>query len=184
MKRIWMGMASLLLGATVAFAQAPERWLHVRVVSTGAKGEMVRVNVPISVAEQVLPAINANKLHNGKVEMRGKLNNIDLAALLDAVRKSPDNEFVTVQSQDEHVRVAKSGDYLIVKVLENKGSEQQVDIKVPIPVVNALLSGGKDELNLLAALHALKSYGDLDLVTVTEKDQTVRIWVDARNTVD
>lgn len=184
MKRTLVGLACLLLSATVALAQAPERWLHVRVVSLADKGETVRVNLPISVAEQVLPAIQANDLQGGKVKLHGKVNGIDLRALLEAVRKSPDNEFVTVQSASENVRVAKAGEYLLVKVRENKGSPEQVDVKVPIPVMDALLSGGKDELDVVAALRALKAYGDLDLVSVTDKDQHVRIWVDSRNTAD
>jgi len=35
-----------------------DRWLHVRVISSDAKGETVRVNVPLELAEKVLPAIN------------------------------------------------------------------------------------------------------------------------------
>jgi hypothetical protein len=194
MRRALLGMVGILLGATMAWAQAPERWLHIRVVSTDAKGEIVRVNVPMSVAEQVLPAIHAKDLDDGKVRIRGKMNDVDVRALLDAVAKSPDNEFVTVESRDENVRVAKSGEYLLVKVRdhkfkgknEDKEKPEQVDIKVPISVVKALLSNteSKDELNVLAALQALKAYENLDLVTVTDNDQTVRIWVDSRNTTD
>src|SRR6185295_14708483 len=44
-----------------------ERWLHVRVVDSNHKGETVRVNVPLEMAEKVLPAINKDRLHNGKV---------------------------------------------------------------------------------------------------------------------
>jgi hypothetical protein len=190
MKKTILGLAGILLGATMVFGQAPERWFHIRVVSTGAKGETVRVNVPISVAEQVLPAIHAHDLNNGKVRMHGDMKDVDVRALLEAVAKSPDNEFVTVESQDQNVRVAKSGEYLLVKVRDHKGknkeSPEQVDVKIPIVVAKALLSdsGSNDELNVLAALQALKSFGDLDLVTVTDKDQTVRIWVDSRNTTD
>jgi hypothetical protein len=185
MKKTIPGIIALFLGATMAFAQTSERWLHVRVVSTGDKGETVRVNVPMSVAEQVLPAIHTNDLNNGIVKIKGDLDEVDLRAILDAVSKSPDNEFVTVQNVDEDVRVAKSGPYLLVKVTDRKkGSPEQVDVKVPISVVNALISGQKDELNVLAGLRALKAVGDLDLVTVKDKDQTVRIWVDARSTAD
>lgn len=190
MKRALLGMAGILLGATMALAQAPERWFHIRVISSDAKGETVRVNIPMSVAEQVLPAIHAKDLNDGKVRIHGKMNDVDVRALLDAVAKSPDNEFVTVQSKDENVRVAKSGEYLLVKVRDQEGKNnekpEQVDVKVPISVVKALLSDSEspDELNVLAALQALKAYGDTELVTVTDKDQTVRIWVDSRNTTD
>jgi hypothetical protein len=190
MKRTLLGLAAFLLGAAMGFAQVPERWFHIRVVSTSAKGEIVRVNVPMSVAEQVLPAIHAHDLDGGKVRIHGNMKDVDLRALLDAVAKSPDNEFVTVDSKDENVRVAKAGEYLLVKVRDHQGKDneslEQVDIKVPISVVKALLADtdSNDEINVLAGLEALKSYGDLDLVTVTDKDQTVRIWVDSRNTTD
>jgi hypothetical protein len=188
-----MGLAGILVCASLGFAQAPERWFHVRVVSTDAKGETVRVNVPLSVAEQVLPAIHAKDLDGGMVRIHGKVNDVDVRTLLDAVAKSPDNEFVTVDSKDENVRVAKSGEYLLVKVRDHKARNgktedagEQVDVKVPISVVKALLSDAqsKDELNVLAALQALKNFGNLDLVTVKEKDQTVRIWVDSSNTAE
>lgn len=184
MKRVLAGLFGIILGATAAFAQAPERWIHVRVL--GQKAETVRVNVPVSVAEQVLPALDVHNLHKGKVTLKGKVEGIDLRALIAAVRNAPDNEFVRVQNPTEDVRVSKSGDYFIVKVRDNKRSEspEQVDIKIPIAVVNALVSEGNDELNLLAALQVLKTYGDTELVTVTDKNQSVRIWIDSNSTAD
>jgi len=50
--------------------------------------------------------------------------------------------------------------------------------------VDALLSAGKDELDIVAALRALSSYGDTELVTVKDDGNTVRIWVDSRNVSD
>src|SRR5262249_47263878 len=45
----------------------PERWLHVRFIDTNHKGEPVRVNAPLKRAKKVPPAINKDRLHNGKV---------------------------------------------------------------------------------------------------------------------
>src|SRR5712692_12536 len=39
-----------------------DRWLHVRVISSDAKGETVRVNVPLELAEKVLPTINKERI--------------------------------------------------------------------------------------------------------------------------
>src|ERR1700687_6500207 len=55
--------------APAATSAKTDRWLHVRVVSTDGKGETVRVNVPLELAERVLPAINKNRLHDGKVKI-------------------------------------------------------------------------------------------------------------------
>ena len=64
-KRVFPLFVIVFLAATAAIAgQAtqPERWLHVRVDNQEAKGEMVRINVPLSLAEKVLPAIHNDKL--------------------------------------------------------------------------------------------------------------------------
>ena len=162
---------------------APERWLHVRVDSSEAKGEMVRVNLPLSLAEKLLPTIHHGRLKDGCVQIgEAQMNGVDLRAMLEAVRSAKDGEFVTVQSTDTDVRVAKQTGYLLVHVRDNKrGKEQQVEVRVPMPVVEALLSSGKDELDLVAALRALKAHGDTELVRVKDNENTVRVWLDAKN---
>jgi hypothetical protein len=184
-----------------------ERWLHVRVIDTNHKGETVRVNVPVEMAEKVLPAINKDRLRNGKVQInRSDIEGVDLKALLEAVRSSKDGEYVTVQSNDNDVRVAKQAGYMVVHVTEkgfkssksdkdkadkadksvDKSYERsRVDVKVPMKVVEALLSAGKDELDVLAALRALSAHGgDTELVSVKSDDSTVRVWLDSKNVSD
>jgi len=187
-----------------------ERWLHVRVIDTNHKGETVRVNVPLEMAEKVLPAINKDRLRNGKVQInRSDIEGVDLKALLEAVRTSKDGEYVTVQSNDNDVRVAKQAGYMVVHVTEkgfrssksdkdkadksdksadksDKAYERsRVDVKVPMKVVEALLSAGKDELDVLAALRALSAHGgDTELVSVKSDDSTVRVWLDSKNVSD
>jgi hypothetical protein len=56
-------------------------------------------------------------------------------------------------------------------------------VTIPLKVVDALFSTSKDnELNVVAALHALSDAGDALLVTVQDASQHVRIWVDSRGT--
>jgi hypothetical protein len=58
-------------------------------------------------------------------------------------------------------------------------------VTVPLKVVDALLSGTKnDELDVAAALRALSDAGDVLLVAVQDSNQRVRVWVDSRNTQD
>lgn len=169
-----------------AQATQPDRWLHVRVDNQEAQGELVRINVPLSFAEKVLPTINHDKLRNGKIKIdQANANGVDLRALLEAVRTTKDGEFVTVQGTTGDVRVAKQAGYLLVHARENKeGSKKRVEIRVPLTVVDALLSAGNNELDLVAGLHALASQGDTDLVTVKDEKSTVRIWLDSKNTSD
>jgi len=178
---------------TVSSSSSSDRWLHVRVTSSEDRTETVRVNVPLEMAEKVLPAINKDRLHNGKVRFdEHDMNCVDVKALLDAVRTSKDGEYVTVQGTDADVRVAKQGGYMFVHVTEKNSyskngkttEKSKVEVKVPMKVVDALFSAGKDELDLVAALHALSAHGDTELVSVKSEDNTVRIWLDSKNISD
>jgi len=195
--------AAIMLSPVSLFAQAntaspsssssSERWLHVRVVNTDNKNETVRVNVPLEMAEKVLPAINKDRLHSGKVRINeSEMNGVDLKALLEALRTAKDGEYVTVQATDSDVRVAKQNGFMFVHVTEKHGSgkdgksteKSRVEVKVPMKVVDALFSAGKDELDLVAALHALSANGDTELVSVKSDDSTVHVWLDSKNVAD
>ena len=181
----------VLAGASAALGQsgsARDRWLHVRVINSDNKGETVRVNIPLELAENVLPTINKDHLHNGKVTIdQAHLNYVDLHALLNAIRTAKDGEYVTVQGADQDVRVAKQGGRLLVHVKDNKGSKSnksKVDIQIPMHVIDALFSAGKDELDIVAGLHALALQGDTELVSVKSEESTVRVWMDSKNSSD
>lgn len=175
----------LLLAATAVAASAEDRWLHIKVDDSGGDNEMVRVNVPLSLAEKVLPCVHAENFDGGKVRIQGSLNGIDLRQLVEAIRDAGDNEFVTVRDRHDDVRIAKAGGNLLIKVREKDGERKReqttVDIKVPFTVVQALLSAGKDELDVTAAIRALRAQGNTELVTVNDNTESVRIWVDSRS---
>jgi hypothetical protein len=164
-----------------------ERWLHVRVEDQGSDEQNVRVNVPLELAEKILPTIDHDPLHNGRVRV-GQIEGqgVDLRALLDAVRTSKDGEFVTVQDKETDARVAKQDNYLVIHVTDNKhaGKKSQVDVRVPIKVVDALFSGPRDEIDLVAGLQALSAMDDTELVSVTDKENRVRVWLDSKSSSD
>lgn len=179
-------LAAAMMAVTGRAMAAPaEKYLHVN-VEDPAKGESVNVNVTLSMAEKILPAINNHDLHDGKVLIHdADMNGVDVRALLDAVRTAPDNEFVTVKDKDSDVRVAKANGNIIVHVIDKKNKEQKVDVTVPLKIVDALFDSAKnDELDIAAALRALSNAGDVLLVTVQDSSQKVRIWVDSRSTQD
>jgi hypothetical protein len=168
-------------------SSSKDRWLHVRVENLESKDETVRVNVPLELAEKILPTINHDRLHNGRVKFdKDECHGVDLRAMLDAIRTSKDGEFVTVQDKDSDVRVAKQNNYLLVHVLDNKrhSKNSQVEVKVPMKVVDALLSTGTDELDLVAGLRALSAQNDTELVSVRDEENRVRVWLDSKNSSD
>ncbi len=184
MKKLVAGLGVVILAVGVTSAAAAERWLHVSIEDgSGAKaGERVRVNLPLSVAEKVLPAVQVDRFKHGKVKLEEcEMNGTDLRAVLEAVKDARDGEFVTVEGTDGNVRVSKSKGYLVAKVTEGKGNHARVDVRLPMVVLEALLSGAKDELDLTAGIRALAAHGDTVLVTVKDEDSFIRVWVDSKN---
>lgn len=182
MKKALPLLAVLLLAGTITFAASPERYLHVRVTNPTTH-EMVRVNVPLSLAEKIIPAINSGELRDGKVHIGNlEADNVNVKAILEALKTAPEGEFVTVQQNDSDVHVAKEHGQLVVHVID-KGSKEKVDVTIPWEVAQALISDTTDnQLNVEAAIRALQNAGDLTLVSVTSKDESVRVWIDSRNT--
>jgi hypothetical protein len=172
----------LALGAATALA-AGERWLHIRVEDGGSRGEQVNINVPISMVSALLPMIEAEGFRGGKVRLDAHWNDddlhgIDLREVVRALRDAPDAEFVTVRSDDEHVRVAKESGFVRIDVDESGGDK--VRVVIPMTVVEALIGDDPNELDVMAAIEALADYNGGDLVTVESDDERVRIWIDDR----
>jgi ribonuclease HI len=174
-------LASLLV-ATVSLAASTVRYLHVR-VSNPTTHELVRVNVPLMMAEKIIPAINHGQLRDGKIEIGDfTANNVNVRAILDSLRAAPEGEFVRVQDTGDDVRVAKEHGQLVVHVID-KNSKENVEVSIPWDVAQALISDTRqNQLNVEAAIKALENVGDTTLVNVSGGDESVRVWVDSRNT--
>src|SRR5438477_9725943 len=115
-------VAAVLIAAVTLYASSVERYLHVR-VSNPRTHELVRVNLPLSLAEKVVPAINHGQLQHGKVQVGDFTTDVDVRAILNALKTAPEGEFVTVQENDSDVRVAKEHGQLVVHVVDKAGKE-------------------------------------------------------------
>jgi len=186
-RNAFLGLAVLFLSAATLVAGTPERWIHVRVESASGASANVSINVPIEMASAVLPSIPADNQHHGKFSLQASVNGTDLRAMLDTVRNSPDNVFVTLERHDTEVSVAKSGRALLIKIVEKPSPEHHlgktIAIRVPISVVRAMLASNSDELDIDAGIRALAREGEVD-VTVSSEKETVRVWTDMHTTTD
>jgi hypothetical protein len=176
--------ALLAIALTASRASAAsDLWLHIK-VHDAKEDSHVNVNLPLSMVEKTAALIPSDARHNsGKIRIDNKdMDAAELRQLWEEVRTRPDATYVTVDEKDSKVRIAKQGDYLHIIAQDRKGhngGNENVDVKIPIEVVSALLSGKGDELNIGAAVQALARRGEGELVTVTGDDETVRIWVDS-----
>jgi hypothetical protein len=175
---IFSSLLLLALGVAASASASSDLWLHVRVDETD--GARVKVNVPVSMVEKAIAMLPEEHLRQGQIHLDDcceEMTAADLRELWQEIKDSPDMTFVTVEENDESVRVWKEAGYLKVHVQEQRRNEE-VDVRVPLAVVDALLSGEGDTLNIEAAIRALVEQGEGELVTVSGDDETVRVWVD------
>jgi hypothetical protein len=174
----------LILILATGSASAGDRWLHVRAQDLdGDEGNIV-INLPLKTVEAMLPSIQTDVFHAGRIRIDGDgdSHDIDLRRIVEALRDAPDAEFVTVRTHDESIRVAKEQGFLLLRVDERDGD--QVHVRVPMAVVETLLSESGDEMDLSGALNALADYEGGDLITIESNDGSVRVWIDASESGD
>jgi hypothetical protein len=176
---VGVGLAALVLvGAVQASGQTTGAWLHVRVEEPRRQSK-VSVNLPLSVVEIALRAAPDKTLPLGHFNLdhhRHDLEVADLRRMWAELKATGDAELVTAENRDERVRIAREGDLVLIRVDKPAGSDS-VRVEVPTQVVDALLSGNGNELNVKAALVELQKRRG-DIVRVNDNGQSVRIWID------
>lgn len=193
-KSIQAGLGLLALaaaGAAPAAAQTATPWLHVR-VEEARDATKVAVNLPLSVVEAVLKASPEMIEKHGRIHIGHDhgMKLADLRRIWKELAAVGDAELVSVESEDENVKVQRKGDLLLVFVdqkakpgkegKKEKGAEQ-VRVEVPVSLVDALLSGEGEEANIEAAVSELKKRRG-DIVRVQDDESHVRVWIDEQNT--
>lgn len=177
-----LAVAALLVPA----AGAAEAWFHVSVDGRGPEAEKVRVNIPLSLVEKLLPLVKNEDLQGGKLRMFecGEEAGIDFPALLKAVEEVQDGDFVTVQSTRQDVRVYKEKGYFFVKANRRQDKPETVTVKIPMSLARAFQPDARGEVDLAQVVRLLSEQQGEDLVTVMSDDHQVRIWIDKRQTID
>ena len=123
---------------------------------------------------------------DGQLDLAGQDVPVSVSAVRgvwEALMGVGDSEFVTVEEANETVRVARVSDFIEIQV-ERRSSDdadtadgKTIDVQLPITVVDALLSGDSDKLNVSVAIERLGTLRG-DIVRVTETDRQIRVWID------
>ena len=139
------------------------------------------INLPLSAVEPLVNLIPHRVLSDGQLALAGHDVPINISAMRDlwrAIAAVGDTEFLTVDAGDETVRIARAGDEIRVQVEErDDDGVETVDIRLPVVVVDALLSGNGETLNVGAAVERLADLRG-DIVRVTGANHQVRVWID------
>lgn len=177
MSKMWRAAGLVpVLALALAAPAAAGSWVHVRVDEP--EGDKVAVNLPLGVVRAAL-ALAPEKITDGRhirIDRHDHFDIADLKALWRELRETPEGELVTVESDGENVRVAREGDKVVVRV-DSSDRDEQVAVDVPLALVDVLLAPEGDELDLAGALTHLEGLRG-DIVRVTGRDATVRVWID------
>ena len=170
------------LGAARMEAQQSRPWIHVQVTEPGENGKNARINLPLALAEVALSVVSDEVVSKGQIKLdEHDISVEDLRLMWNELKASGDVEFLTMQEKDKEVRIAREGDRIRIHVDKAHGDEdegdKQVRIEVPVSLVDALLSGEGDRLDLRAALAELTEERG-DIITVREGEKRVRVWID------
>ena len=139
----------------------------------------VNINLPLSAVAPLLSLVSHGALFDRLLDLAG--DEVNVGAMRDlwrAIAGVGEAEFVAVDGEDETVRIARTGDQINVQVEEcEEDGAETVDIRIPVAVVDALLSGDGETLNVHAATAQL---GELrgDIVRVNGGEHQVRVWID------
>jgi len=175
-----MLILTVAIYTSICAAQGANYWLHVR-VQTPEKSEAVKVNVPLNLVQSVLPVIETDEFSQGRIKLDEQEFTVpQMRAIWETIKSQGSYEIAAIESGEDRVRIALEGDELFVRSIEGSGT--QVLVNIPVSVVDALLSGEGDTLDLQAGIEALQMVGAKDLVTVNDGENMVRVWIDEAST--
>ena len=162
-----------------ATQQEAEAWIHVEV--TGDSGTNMNLNLPLAAVTAMLALAPETIVQDGQLQLGGSTE-VPVAAIREMwqeLRAAGDVEFVTIQHEGQDVRIAREEDIILVNVSDSDadGGDEAVRVEIPVPVVDALLSGDGDSLNIRAAIDELSTLRG-ELVRVIESDNNIRVWID------
>lgn len=178
---------AILFSVALAGAAAADQWLHVKV--EGSNDERVTVNLPLSLMEAAVAMIPEEVTAEMEGEIQVAIDDVnmdwqDLRNFWQSVKDTPETTFATIETKDETVVVKKEGAFLKIRTSEMGDHGADVDVQLPMAVVDALFSGPEGTLNFAAAIRALAEEGNGHLVQIKDGDDTVRVWIDDNDTAD
>jgi hypothetical protein len=174
-----MGIALMLLASAAAEAK-DGLWLHIK-VHDGSDGSRVNISLPLALVELAAPALPAEATTGARLRVGDQdLSVADLRRVWQQVRSGPDATFIAVDQAHSHLRVARRGTTLVIHAVDDgHGQGDHVEMRIPGAVVDALLAGNGQQLDLAGAIAALARAGEGELVTANADNDTVRLWVDS-----
>ena len=169
--------AVALLMSTAVIADDTTRWVNVHVTENSSNTN-VEVHLPLNLVLTVLRNVDVENFHGGHVDLELDDMDINFTEIFQAMKDAPDGKFVTVTSDEADVNVLKEGGVLRVSVNQKEDEMAQVEVTVPMEMMDALSFGEENTLDVAALLESFDSLPDGELVRVTSEEANVRVWIE------
>ena len=148
MKKKWITLAMLFcLTAGTAWAGASGHWLHVRVQEDGDDGERISVNIPLSLVQAILPAIETDEFRGGRIDLgHGEIEDNLTIRPIRGLSAEVDKTDVWAKTEEtvtllfiKSSKNAKQGDAMTVYEIKDNAEypEHAVTIAIPGHVIGA-----------------------------------------------
>jgi hypothetical protein len=166
------------LSAPIASAASSSRqdvvWLHVEVKDEGGDHTKVKVNLPLSLIEVVVDSIDKREFMS---RLEEKAPSLDIPRLWHEIRKAELGEFVTVESDKEHIKVWKDRDAFRISVKEEGETEPNMMVRIPLEIMDFVFDSKGKSFSFQELVESLRGHLPLTLVEGRHKDESVRIWL-------
>ena len=167
-----------LLAAPAAYADDSTRWVNVHVTENSSNTN-VEVHLPLNLVLTVLRNVDVDHFHGGHVDLELDDDmDINFPEIIAAVKDAPDGKFVTVTSDEADVNVHKKDGTLFVTVDQKEDEMAQVEVTLPMEMVDALSFGEENTLDVAMLLESLDRLPNGELVKVTSEEANVRVWIE------
>jgi hypothetical protein len=150
-------------------------WMHVEVNRPGTDRAQVKVNLPLSLIEVVVDSIDKKEFLS---EFESDHPSIDIAKMWRDVRKMETDEFITVETEKEHVRVWKDRDFFRINIKEGDEDEPVVQVKMPLDVMDYLFESKGRNWDFQDLVARLRPHLPVTLVEVNKDNDHVKVWLE------
>ena len=165
----------LLMGGAPGAAPADDTvWMRVEVHRPDSDKAHVKISLPLSLIEVVDDSIDKRELIE---EFESEHPSVDLQKMWKEVRRMETDEFLTVESDHESVRVWKDREFFRVNIKdENESNEPVVKVQIPLDVMDYLFEKSRS-WDFQQLVDRVRPHLPLTLVEVNKGDEYVKIWL-------
>ncbi len=159
-------------GPVMAHAEEETVWLRIEVRSDDQP--QVKIRVPISLIEVMVDSVDKREFLR---HLEAGHHSLDISRIWHEVRHMDLEEFVTVESEDESLRVWKDREFLRVDASGSR-AHGTVAVKIPLDLLDYLFDAEGSEFSFQEMIERIRDHLPLVMVEVESDEESVKIWLE------